>query len=217
MVGVAVRTSLRKALAVTIAIALLAVGYTLHGATDSSTGPPVGKRVPIRELTSSDLLLIGAGADGIHLRYQGVSGAPSADHANDVPVSSFQFGVARAVSSPPEHLPGVPSISEITLTHQTDRFSTKLLDLALRGTSDGATHRPTATLYFTDNSGPGGTAFDFMTIEIQEALVSGFSMSSGGEPPSESISINFSNVLKITTHIPAGTTQTVTYNVATHS
>ena len=213
----AVRISIRKLLVLALAVTCLGAGYLVHDAGGSSPGRLVGKPVHAKKLTLSDLMLAASTATGIHMRYQGLTtGVVDANHVNEIPIDSLQFGVGRGISSPAGGARGAsaPNISEITLSRQSDKYSAPLLNLAIRGTVTGATN-PAVSLYFTNLSGPGGTPFDYMRIDLQQVLVSGFSLSSGGDTPNESVSLNFAAAMTFTTHIPAGTTQTVTYNLTT--
>jgi type VI secretion system secreted protein Hcp len=212
----AVRTSIRTSLAVALVVTALGVGYIARGGSSSAGRAPAKPATThVRKFSASDLLLAASTAQGIHMRYAGVTtGALTPDHANDIPIQSFQFGVARAFSTIGGTRTGsTPSVSEITLTHQEDAFSMPLLNLSLRGAVAGAT----ANLYFTNLSGAGGTPFDFLEIALTQTVLSSFSMSSGGDVPSESISLNFTKMTF--KYRVAGTTtvQTVTWNLVTGS
>jgi type VI secretion system secreted protein Hcp len=192
----------RKVLAFVLAVALT-VGYVVvGGGGPTSSGSAVSGSPPTREFTASDLLLAASTAKGISMRFDGVASS------NDIPITSFQFGVGRAISAPGGP-PATPSVSEITLTKTADKYSMKLLNLSLRGTAANA------SIVFTDFSGPGGALNNFLRVDLQGVLISGFSTSSGGDLPSESISLNFAQ-MTFTAHIPAGTTQTVSYDLVNH-
>ena len=214
----AVRTLIRKLSVAVLVVTALGVGYVAHGAGGSSSDHASKAPAAAKKFTASDLLRV-ASTDAvgpnafpsstIHMRFTGItSGTPAADHSTDIPVSSFQFGVGRAISDSP-HTAAKPSVSEITLTHATDAYSTKLLNSALRGTSTATS--PVVTLFFTatGTSGP----YDYLTATLTNVLVSQYSVSSGGENPTESISLNFVKIT-LTSHIPQGTTQTVTYDAS---
>ena len=146
------------------------------------------------------------------MRFSGITtGTPNANHSTDIPVTSLQFGVGRSVSgggaTTGPHVASKPSVSEFTGTKTADAYSTKLLNSALRGTASATT--PVVTLFWTatGTSGP----YDFITITLTNVLVSGYSASSGGDNPSESISLNFVK-MTVTTHYPQTATQTVSYD-----
>jgi type VI secretion system secreted protein Hcp len=207
-------TLIRKLSVAVLVVAALGVGYVTDGVGGSSSDHAGKAPATAKKVTGADLLRLASTggteafpASTIHMRFPGItSGTPAANHSTDVPVSSFQFGVGRAISDSP-HTAAKPSISEITLTHTTDAYSTKLLNSALRGTSTATT--PVVTLFFTatGTSGP----YDYLTATLTDVLVSGYSVSSGGELPSESISLDFVKIT-LTSRIPQGTTQTVTYD-----
>ena len=207
----ALRSSIRKLLVVALIVTALAVGYIAHSGGGASPARPLGGPVATKKLSAADLLLAASTAQGLHMRYTGITtGALNASHTNDIPLDSFQFGLSRAVSlGGAGRSVGKASVSEITLSHQTDKYSMPLLSASLKGTN------ATANLYFTNLAGVGGAPFDYLEIDLGQTLISGFSMSSGGDNPSESISLNF---VTITFHYKiAGTTtvQTVQYNLAT--
>jgi type VI secretion system secreted protein Hcp len=186
----------RKVLAVIVAVALSA-GYLIATGGGSST---VQSAPPPRDLSPSDLLLAAGSAQGITMTYAGIG--------SDIPMQSFQFGTGRPIQTPAGGVreAGKPMVSEITMTKTTDKSSMKLLQSSLSG-------NPAAvTLVFTNMSGPGNTLLDYMRVDLTDVLISGFNMSSGGDQPTESISLNFAK-MKFTTHIPAGTTQVATWDL----
>ncbi len=103
------------------------------------------------------------------------------------------------------------------MSRTSDVWTAKLLNASLRGTSNSTTGTPTGTIYFTASDASSGTGFrDYLQTDLKEVLVSGYSMSSGGEKPSKSVSINFSGIMTVTTRaIPGGAFQTVSYNLTT--
>jgi type VI secretion system secreted protein Hcp len=98
------------------------------------------------------------------------------------------------------------------LNHQTDSFSLALLRAALKGAAPGVT----ANLYFTNTSGTGGTDLDYLEIDLGQTLISSFTMSSGGDTPSETISLNFVT-MTFKYQVAGSPIQTVSYNLATGS
>jgi type VI secretion system secreted protein Hcp len=114
-----------------------------------------------------------------------------AGHANWIELSSFQFGVGRGITTPTtgsaaDRESSAPSISEIVVTKQADSSSPKLMDEALRGTGK------TVIIDFcrTDK----GKLQVYMTYTLTNTMVSGFSVNSGGDRPSESVSLNFTKI-----------------------
>jgi type VI secretion system secreted protein Hcp len=168
------------------------------------------------KLTPAQLLATATTATGIHLRYAGITTGPLLPtHDNDIQIQSFQFGTSRSISSAAggaARTAGTANVSEISLTHQTDTFSLALLRAALKGPTPGVT----AQLYFTNLSGTGGAPLDYLEIDLGQTLVSSFSMSSGGDTPSESISLNFVT-MTFRYQVAGSPVQMVSYNQATGS
>ena len=212
--AVAVRSSVRKLFVVALVVTALWVGYAVRGDRSAAPGRARSSHAITKKFTASDLLLIASSAQGIHMHYPGVTiGASLPDHSTDVPLTSFQFGLSRAMSTPVGggRVAAKPNVSEITLSHQTDTFSIPLLNLAVRGGTG-----VTVSLFFTDLSGPGGIPFDYLQVDLQQTLVSQFQISSGGDLPSEAISLNFV-VMTFRYRVSGGATQTVSYNLATQT
>jgi type VI secretion system secreted protein Hcp len=69
-----------------------------------------------------------------------------------------------------------------------DSASADLLKTALKGDAQ------TVTLKFTrtDTSGSGGN--DYLTVKMEDVILSGYSVSSGGDMPTESLSLNYAKV-----------------------
>jgi len=130
----------------------------------------------------------------IYLNYK--DGAVKGDvtesnHKNWIELNSFQWGVGRGISSPTgasaDRESTAPSVSEITVTKAQDIASVGLLTEALQG--DGAKAK-------IDFCRTNKDQMDvYLTIELENVMVSGYSVSSGGDRPTESLSLNFTKVL----------------------
>ena len=159
----AVRTLIRKLSVVVLVVTALAVGYVADGVGGSSSDHAAKAPTAVKKFTGADLLHIAStGAVGpntfpgntVHMRFTGItSGTPAPNHSTDIPVSSFSFGVGRAISDSP-HTAAKPSISEITLTHTTDAYSTKLLNSAAQGYVHGDDPRRDPVLHRSGYVGP---------------------------------------------------------------
>lgn len=103
-----------------------------------------------------------------------------------VELNSFQFGAGVGVTSARggDRTTSEPSVSEVTVTKETDKASEKFFKSLLKGESVGK-----AVISFT--AAIKGEAVAYATLTLEEVIVSGFSMSSGGDFPSESVSLNF--------------------------
>mgnify|MGYP003572611536 FL=1 len=117
-----------------------------------------------------------------------------AGHENWINVSSFQIGVGRSISTVGgggDRETSNPSFSEVTLARSTDKASQDLMIQACGGVSLG-----NATIDFLQT---GGTAKGqiYLQYVLEDCIVSSYSVSSGGERPSESLSLNYTK-LKMT-------------------
>jgi type VI secretion system secreted protein Hcp len=136
-------------------------------------------------------------------------------HKTWIELNSFQWGVGRGISSPTggsaDRESSAPSISEITATKASDVSSTLILNEALQGEGQ------TVIIDFckTDK----GKMEVYQTYTLTNTMISGYSVSSGGDRPSESISLNFTKIeFKLTGQGAAGDTASpasVTYDLAT--
>jgi type VI secretion system secreted protein Hcp len=175
----------------------------------------VGSRVrplgaPAVRLTARDLLMAAATAQGgIFLEFDGVTGPPSTVHTSHAPLLSVQFGTKRPVAiGAGTRSIGKSSVSDITVTKTTDKYSAGLMKASLIGNGSG-----NAVIYFT-NVNVSGIVVQYLEYDLQHVLVSSFSMSSGGEVPTESITLNFTQMTMKAT-LPGNTLQQVSYNVLT--
>ena len=150
----------------------------------------------------------------IYMNYNNIPGDVTADgHVNWIELNSFQWGVGRGISSPTggsaDRESSPPSLSEITVTKDQDKSSTKLLLEAYQGEGTDVV----IDFCKTDK----GNLEVFLEFTLNKTMVSGFSMSSGGDRPSETLTLNFTKVeYKLITQNPDGTTgdpDTATYDI----
>ncbi len=130
-------------------------------------------------------------------------------------VNSLQWGVGRGVGNPTgssgNREASTPSVSEITVTKELDTASGDLLKQAYSGAGNSG-----AVISFVRTDAGGGVVY--LEITLTNVMLSGYSISSGGDKPSESISFNFTKVE--TKYTPqkadgtAGTPATVSYDLA---
>jgi type VI secretion system secreted protein Hcp len=151
----------------------------------------------------------------IYMNYNDIKGDVSAEgHENWIEVHSFQWGVGRGISSPTgasaDRESSAPSISEIVVTKSTDLSSPKLLDEALQGEGQ----KVVIDFVKTDK----GKLEVYMTYTLEDCMISGYSLSSGGDRPSESLSLNFTKVefknVAMKDKNDAGEPESVTYDLA---
>lgn len=108
-----------------------------------------------------------------------------------IAVNSFQWGVGRGIGSATagstSRESSTPSISEIVVTKSTDSASVKLVQ---DGTAGELNHPVTISFTSTTKT----ETLEFLKYELENVGLSGYSVSSGGDMPSESLSLNFSKV-----------------------
>ncbi|MFY9299758.1 MAG: type VI secretion system tube protein Hcp [Candidatus Nitrosotenuis sp.] len=128
--------------------------------------------------------------DPIYMKYDGIDGEVAVQgHEREIELNSFQFGIARAIGSPGAgsgRESSAPSISEIVVTKVMDKASPKLFEQALVGTPRKV------DIFFVLNTGSGPVTYAQYTLE--DVLVSRYSVSSGGDRPTESLSLNFAKI-----------------------
>jgi type VI secretion system secreted protein Hcp len=153
----------------------------------------------------------------IYMEYTGIKGDVTAEgHANWIEVNSLQWGVGRGITSPQvggsaDREGSSPSVSEITVTKTSDVASSNLLREALWGEGK----KVTLHICKTDKD-----KFQvYQEYILTDTMISGFSMSSGGDRPTESLSLNFTKIESNFTPMAAGNEETATdrakYDLAT--
>ena len=113
-------------------------------------------------------------------------------HEKWITISSLQLGVGRSISTSgggADRETSNPSFPELTLTKSTDIASADLFMQAVCGKSLGK-----AEIHFLQTGGADKKQQVYMKIELTDAIVSSYSASSGGDRPSESISLNFTQI-----------------------
>src|SRR4051794_7050959 len=131
----------------------------------------------------------------IYMKVDGVNGDVTASgHEDWIEVKSFEWGVGRGITTPvggtKDREAGVPSVSEIVVTKDSDIATADLLKKALTG--DGVTVK-------FDFCMTGASQFTpFYQFELTNVLISGYSLNGGGGSsngrPTESVSLNFTKV-----------------------
>ncbi len=155
-----------------------------------------------------------AASDPIYMNFPNIQGdVLTKGFDNQIQLDSFQWGVGRAISSPTggtTREASAPSVSEITITKVMDKSSPLLLQSSLVGQPVGP-----VTISFVKQTGTGLVTYAQYTLE--NVLISGYSVSSGGDNPTESLSLSFTKVaFKFTPTNPDGSPGTpiqVTYDL----
>jgi type VI secretion system secreted protein Hcp len=124
----------------------------------------------------------------IMLNYESIQGESNIQgYEKWINLGSFQFGIGRGIASAygnSTRESSIVSVSEITVTKETDGTTVKLMEEGLHG----KLNKLVKIAFLRTGS---GAAQEYLSFELNGCGVSGFSMSSGGDRPSESISLNF--------------------------
>ncbi len=115
----------------------------------------------------------------------------AAGHEKWIEINSFQFGVTRTISNTAgsaDRQASAPSVSEIVITKLMDKSSPLLFKEALSGNG-----KPVTIDFVTSGGGPSGPTV-YAQYKLENVLISGYSTSSGGDRPTESISLSFTKI-----------------------
>ena len=111
-------------------------------------------------------------------------------HEESVAATSVQWGVSRAVSSSftsSGRETSTPNFSELVFTKMFDSSSNDLALAAAKGKS-----MDEVTITFRKDT--GDDQMDYLVYTLKDVLISSYTMSSGGETPMESLSLNYTNI-----------------------
>ena len=127
----------------------------------------------------------------IYLKIDGINGKVTAQgHEKWIDVGSVQWGVGRAISSAvgtaKDREASKPSISEVSVTKLMDESSPLIFTEACVGKAKKVQIHLCTT---------GTEKLDtYMEYTLEDCMISGYSVSSGGDRPSESISLSFTKM-----------------------
>ncbi|MGD8560128.1 MAG: type VI secretion system tube protein Hcp [Gammaproteobacteria bacterium] len=136
----------------------------------------------------------------IYLEYDGIKGnVTSGEYKDQIEISFFNFSVNRSVSMTPGSVAnresGTPQLSEIQLTKPLDNSSPNLFNASV-----AAAQGKTAKLHFVRTA--DGQSVEFMTYELSDCVVSGYSISAEGgdataeaNPPIENLTLSFTKLI----------------------
>ena len=127
----------------------------------------------------------------IYMQIDGIKGdATEEGHKEWLRVDSVQFGVGRAIATPvgaaKDRETSQPSVSDITVSRPQDGASAQLFQEACVGNKG-----KTVQIDFLTTGDPAETYF---TIKLTNTLVANYSLSSGGDKPTEALSLNFTKI-----------------------
>ena len=127
----------------------------------------------------------------IYVKYDGIHGeATQENHKKWLDVTSLQWGMGRAISTKSGAVTNreasEPSVSEVTITKLMDSASPKLFIESCTGAAGKKVE-----IHLVTTGSPGNTYAEYT---LTDGLVSSYSMSSGGDRPTESISVSFTKI-----------------------
>ena len=131
----------------------------------------------------------------IYMKAGDVKGEVTAEgYAEQVELTSFQLGAGIGVSSPTggggKRTHSAASFSELSATKAFDNASGLIFGKLAAGVAI-----PEVVITFVRASGKDTAGNDkYLTVTLKDVLFSGWSVSSGGEMPSESISLNYGQI-----------------------
>jgi type VI secretion system secreted protein Hcp len=137
------------------------------------------------------------------MKIEGIDGDVTATgHEKWIECHSLQWGVGRGIHTPTgssaKREASSPSISEVTITKTMDASSPKLFTESCVGTGK--------TINFHLVKTGQNELETYMEYTLTNGLISGYSVSTGGDSPSESLSFNFTKVeMKFTPYDNEGT------------
>ena len=152
----------------------------------------------------------------IYMKYDTIKGDVTATGYKDwIEVDSSQWGVSRAISTPTgggsNRESSAPNISEIVVTKLQDISSPYFFAEATMGEGKKV------DLHFM--SIEDGRLLPYLKVTLDNCMISGYSQTSGGDRPSESLSLNFTKItLVYLSYDGQGQqtdTKTVSYDLAT--
>jgi type VI secretion system secreted protein Hcp len=112
----------------------------------------------------------------------------AAGHEFWIELNNLQWGVGRSISSPTgasaDRESTAPTVGEVTVTKASDKASAKLFAEALEGEGKSVQ----IDLCKTDK----GKLETYLSLKLTNCMISGHTVSSGGDRPAESLTLNFS-------------------------
>lgn len=123
------------------------------------------------------------------MKYGSIAGEMKGKYKGWIELHSCQFGVARNATESTGRSVGreasVPNVSEVVVTKSLDNTSSRLFQESLTGT--GAK----VEIDFVMND---ALQTVYLHVELADAMVSNYQLSSGGDRPTESLGLNFTKI-----------------------
>jgi type VI secretion system secreted protein Hcp len=106
-----------------------------------------------------------------------------------IAASSLQWGVGRGIGAFTSGIRETsrPTFSEVVFTKTLDISTNDIIGAMVKG-------KALAMVKISFVRDDGGDGFNYLTYELSDVLISSYSASSGGETPSESVSLNFAKI-----------------------
>ncbi|MDD2860545.1 MAG: type VI secretion system tube protein Hcp [Acidiphilium sp.] len=154
----------------------------------------------------------------VYMKYAAINGDVTTEgFTNYIELSSVQWGVGRGVAMQSGSGEGressLPSLSEVTITKDYDISSPDLLKEALSGGAKDV------DIVFVRTNKAGSGSDKYLEVKMKDVIMSGLSMSSGGEKPNESLSLNYSSISFVSIPMKddgsAGTQSVVNFDLKT--
>ena len=124
-----------------------------------------------------------------YMQYGKIKGPMKGKYKDWIELSGLQFGIGRGISTPigfgTKRESSPPGFGEFTITKKMDSSSAALYTEALSGKGQRVK---------IDLVRPDALQSVYMRYEFEEAMVSAYSLSSGGDLPMESMAITFAKV-----------------------
>jgi type VI secretion system secreted protein Hcp len=121
----------------------------------------------------------------VYLKYGNINGETKGKYKGWIELQSCQFGLGRGISTPVGTSKFEASVSEVVVTKTMDSTSPLLRQEGMIGKA------VKAIVEFTMSD---KLQTVYLHIEMEDAMVSGYSVSGGGDRPSDVISINFRTI-----------------------
>lgn len=157
---------MKYAMILAVVLGLIVIGTSSSYATDTTT----------------------SGSDPIFMHIQGITGdTQSKGFTGDIELNSFQFRVEHPIDIATGQISGKTTFSPIAITKMMDKTSPVLFGKVVQGQVI-----PQVDILFAKDT-PNGLV-TYASYVLKNVIISSYSVSSGGDTPSESLSLTFQSV-----------------------
>lgn len=129
----------------------------------------------------------------IYMKYGDVKGnVTSGDHKDWIELTSCQFGTGRPMTmssggATNREAGATPNVSEIVCSKVNDDSSQQLFNESITGEA-------VSTIIHFCQTSKGGALQTYLELTLDKCMISGYSLSSGGDRPMESLTLNFTKI-----------------------